>query len=285
MCLRKADRPVTYLWLISVSVRLLFARPAVKSVLQFLVVGNAGRRRGFAGSWLKSAGMGAATLVAAGCSSAGYDMKINSAAKPEAKAAISYRIEAHGASVDTSSLRYKEAENFVKTALSGKGLYEAPKPEQADMVIDLDYGIGPPIITEQPFSQPVYRSIPGVTRTEVVQSGTDFRGQPVYSTITTQEPTRNEYMGDREYMTTVTVYEKHLTVTAHENKPATEGRAPRTVWGVQVTSEDESKDLRKYLPVLIAASIEYIGKDSGGEIKTIRVSDKDPAISFVKKGL
>jgi hypothetical protein len=57
------------------------------------------------------------------------------------------------------------------------------------------------------------------------------------------------------------------------------------VWGVQVTSEDESRDLRKYLPVLIAASIEYIGKDSNGEIKTIKVNEKDPAIAFVKKGL
>lgn len=259
--------------------------PAVKSVFQFLVVGNAGSRCGFAGPWLKTAGVCVATLALAGCSSTSYDVKLNSAAKPEAKAAISYRIEAHGASVDTSSLRYKEAENFVKTALSGKGLYEAPKPEQADLVVDLDYGIGPPVITQQPYSQPVYRSIPGVIRTEVVQSGTDFRGQPVFSTITTQEPTRNEYMGDRELMTTVTVYEKHLTVTAHENKPTAEGRAPRTVWGVQVTSEDESKDLRKYLPVLIAASIEYIGKDSGGEIKTIKVNEADPAIAFVKKGL
>lgn len=257
----------------------------MKSVFQFLVVGNAGSRCESTGLWLRTAGVCVATLALAGCASNSYDMKINSAAKPEAKAAISYRIEAHGASVDTSSLRYKEAENFVKTALSGKGMYEAPKPEQADMVVDLDYGIGPPIITQQPFSQPVYRSVPGVSRTEVVQSGVDFRGNPVYTTVTTSEPSRQEYMGDRELMTTVTVYEKHLTVTAHENKPAVEGRAPRTVWGVQVTSEDESKDLRKYLPALIAASIEYIGKDSGGEIKTIKVKESDPAIAFVKKGL
>jgi hypothetical protein len=231
------------------------------------------------------AGVCIATLAFAGCSSTAYNMKVNSAAKPEAKAAISYRIEAHGAGVDTSSLRYKEAENFVKTALSGKGMYEAPKPDQADMVVDLDYGIGPPIITQQPYSEPIYRSIPGVTRSEVVQTGVDYRGNPVFSTIVTQEPSRNEYMGDREYTTTVTIYEKHLTITAHENKEPVEGRAPRTVWGVQVTSEDESRDLRKYLPVLIAASIEYIGKDSNGEIKTIKVNEKDPAIAFVKKGL
>lgn len=212
-------------------------------------------------------------------------MKVNSAAKPQAKAAISYRIESHNPGIDTSTLRYLEAENFVKTALSGKGMYEAPKPELADMVVELDYGIGPPLLSRKPVSEPIFENVPGVTRTETVQTGVDVRGNPIFSTVISQEPSRQEYIGDRDSMVPVTLYEKHLTVTAHENKEAAEGKAPRTVWGVQVTSEDESKDLRKYLPVLIAASIEYIGKDSGGEIKTIRVNEKDPAIAFVKKGL
>ncbi|HWA11364.1 MAG TPA: hypothetical protein VG838_18135 [Opitutaceae bacterium] len=249
----------------------------MKAVSEFVV----GRYYGSAGRWLAPA----LALLAASCSSTSYDVKLNSAAKAQAKPAISYRIESNNPAIDTSTLRYQEAENFVKTALSGKGMYEAPKPELADMVIDLDYGIGPPIVTRKAITEPIYQNIPGSSRTEVVQSGTDPKGNPIYSTVTTQEPSRQEYLGDREYMIAVTMYEKHLIVTARENKESVEGKAPKTVWGVQVTSEDESKDLRKYLPVLIAASIEYIGKDSGGEIKTIKVNEKDPAIAFVKKGL
>jgi hypothetical protein len=36
--------------------------------------------------------------------------------------------------------------------------------------------------------------------------------------------------------------------------------------------------------VLVAASIDYIGKDSQGQ-KTIRIKDTDKDIAFVKKGM
>ena len=243
------------------------------------------RRRGLgpAGGrgWIPAA-LGLALL--AGCSTASYDIKIASVAKPEAKSAISYRIETDDPGIDTSTLRYKEAENFVKTALSGKGMYEAPKPELADVVVELDYGLGPPVLKQLPMSEPIYETVPGTTQTQEVQTGVDAKGSPVYSTVVTQEPSRDTYVGDREYMITVTTYEKRLILTAHENKPMVEGRPAKTVWGVQVTSEDESKDLRKYLPALIGASIEYIGRDTG-QIKTIKLGVNDPAIAFIRKGL
>ena len=63
-----------------------------------------------------------------------------------------------------------------------------------------------------------------------------------------------------------------------------EGRPRQEVWTVDVTSEGESRDIRKNLPVLVAASIDYIGKDSQGQ-KTIRIKDSSNDIAFVKKGL
>jgi hypothetical protein len=53
---------------------------------------------------------------------------------------------------------------------------------------------------------------------------------------------------------------------------------------VDVTSEGESRDMRKALPVLAAASIDYVGKDSHGQ-KIIRLKDTDKDIAFVKKGM
>jgi hypothetical protein len=199
-----------------------------------------------------------AALVVGGCSSTAYNVKVNSAAKPDPKPSVSYRIETHDPALDPSSLRYKEAKNFVKTALSSKGMYEAPKPETADVVVELDYGISDPRFSQKTDSEPVY----------------------VYSA--TGEA---HYVGDRVQTMTVTTYEKHLLLSARENKPATEGEPPKTVWGVEVTSDDASKDLREYIPVLLGASVDYIGKDSNGEIKTIKIDPKDPAIAFVKKGM
>jgi hypothetical protein len=51
-----------------------------------------------------------------------------------------------------------------------------------------------------------------------------------------------------------------------------------------VTSVGESDDLPKYLPVLMAASIDYVGRDSQGR-KTIKLKDSDADVQFVKKGM
>ncbi|HEX2852551.1 MAG TPA: hypothetical protein VHO24_04880 [Opitutaceae bacterium] len=212
-------------------------------------------------------------------------MKVDSLSQPAAENSIAYQLKTSNPDLDPESLRHKEAEKFVRTALSGKGLYEAPKPEMADMVVSIDYGISPPKVSQEVRSEPMYRTIPGAIVTQVVEIGKDRNGNPIYSTVTFQEPSRQEYMGEREYMVTYVTYEKYLRVSARENTPAIEGRPPAEIWTVDVTTEGESRDLRKALPVLAAATIEYVGKDSRGQ-KTIKLKDtKDGAVAFVKKGM
>ncbi|HUR59384.1 MAG TPA: hypothetical protein VM029_16835 [Opitutaceae bacterium] len=228
-------------------------------------------------------GFAAMTWMLAGCGSY-TNVKVDSLAKPDAGASISYEIKNKNPLVAEDSLRYKEAAGFVKTALSGKGMYEAPPGAKPDLVVDLDYGVGPPVSRRETISEPVYITVPGQIRTERVQVGTDSQGRPIYQTVTVQDPPTTEFAGYREYQITVTVYEKFLKLAAHENKEQTEGRPAQEVWTVDVTSEGENRDIRKTLPVLVAASIEYIGKDSHGQ-KSIRIKDGDKDVAFVKKGM
>jgi hypothetical protein len=230
-----------------------------------------------------AASLAVAGLLLAGCATT-HEVKIDSLAKPNAEPAISYEIKNRNALVTDDSLRYKEAAGFVKTALSGKGMYEAPAGVKADMVVDLDYGVGPPQAKRELMSEPVYITLPGQIRTERVQVGTDAQGRPIYQTVTVQDPPRTEFAGFREYYVTVVVYEKYLKLAARENKEVAEGRPPSEIWTVDVTSEGESRDIRKNLPVLVAATIDYIGKDSQGQ-KTIRIKDTNSDIAFVKKGM
>jgi hypothetical protein len=225
----------------------------------------------------------AGVLLLGGCAST-HVVKVDSLAKPKAENAISYEIKNRNPLVADDSLRYKEASNMVKTALSGKGMYEAPPNVKPDVVVDLDYGVGPPQMKRETVSEPVYITVPGQIRTERVQVGTDSQGRPIYQTITVQDPPTTEFAGFREYIVTVVVYEKYLKLAARENKESVEGRPAQEVWTVDVTSEGESRDIRKNLPVLVAASIEFIGKDSQGQ-KTIRMKDNSSDIAFVKKGM
>ncbi len=225
----------------------------------------------------------AGSLLLGGC--ANYtEVKVDSLAKPNAEEAISYKIHSANPEISEDSLRHKEAVGFVRTALSGKGMYETTDAEKADMVVDLEYGVGPPQLHHETVSEPVYVTLPGEIRTERVQVGTDRNGNPIYQTVTVQEPPRTEMIGYRDRVITTVVYEKHLHLSAKENKPAAEGRPPSEIWTVDVTSEGESHDLRKTLPVLAAATIEYVGKDSHGQ-KVIRMKDTDKDIAFVKRGM
>lgn len=222
-------------------------------------------------------------LLLGGCATT-HELKIDSIAKPRAADAISYEIRNKNPLVADDSLRFKEAAGFVKTALSGRGMYEAPPNTKADMIVDLDYGVSPPKVKQEMVSEPVYVTVPGQVRMERIQVGTDSQGRPVYQTVTVQDPPTTQFAGFREYMVTVTVYEKYLKMSARENKEATEGRPVQEIWTVDVTSEGESRDVRKHLPILVAASIDYVGKDSQGQ-KTIRLKDNASDIAFVKKGM
>ena len=225
----------------------------------------------------------AAGSLLSGCANT-YEVKVDSLAKPKAEDAISYKINNKNLQLPDDSLRNKEAVGFVRTALSGKGMYETTDADKADVVVDLDYGVGPPQMRRETVSEPIYITLPGEVRTERVQVGTDRNGNPIYQTVTYQDPPRTEFAGYRDYVITTTVYEKYLHLSAKESKPASEGRPPSEIWTVDVTSEGQSHDLRKTLPVLAAASIDYVGKDSHGQ-KTIHLKDTDKDVAFVKKGM
>ncbi len=218
-----------------------------------------------------------------GCANS-YEVKVDALAKPKAEDAISYEIHNANPLVADDSLRYKEAAGFVKTALSGKGMYEAPDSQKADVVVDIDYGIGPPQMRRETVSEPVYITLPGRSYSVTVQVGTDAKGNPIYQTVMQQEPPSTQMAGFREYEVTSVVYEKYLKLSARENKPGTEGRPPSEIWTIDATSEGQSHDIRKNLPILVAASIEYIGKDTHGQ-KVIHLKDGSPDVVFVKKGM
>jgi len=225
----------------------------------------------------------ASVLLVGGCAST-TEVKVDSLAKPKAEQAISYQIHNSNPLLAEDSLRYKEAAEYVKTALSGRGMYEAPPNAKPDVVIDLDFGLGEPQQRREVIQEPVFRIEPGVMVERIVLVVDPITKQPRPVTVLQSTGDRQVVDHYEERQVTYTVYEKHLHLTARENGPATEGKPPAEIWTVDVTSEGESRDLRKNLPVLVAASIDYVGKDTHGQ-KSVKIKDKDGNVAFVKKGM
>jgi hypothetical protein len=187
-----------------------------------------------------------------GCATS-YRVKVDSLAKPDANA-ISYSLRNASSTDKDDSLRYREAADLVRTALSGRGLFEAPGKVVPDVIVEINYGVAPHERREERLKPPAWAVSPW-DRNAPSASGS---GEPEMMTVT------------------VTTYEKFLHLTARETSAPKRGRVePKSMlWRVDVTSEGESKNLREYLPVLVAATIEYVGKDSRGQ-KTIRIKDTD----------
>jgi hypothetical protein len=224
----------------------------------------------------------AAALFAAGCASTTHEVKVDAIAKPQ-NDAQSYKLKSKDPRLGEENLRYHEAAEFVRTALSGKGMYEAPNEAKADMIVELEYGLDAPRTKIERVSVPVYAQVGGGVRYDTVPV-TDPRGNVSTRTVAVYEAPRNELIGYEDMPKAVTIYEKYLRLTARENKPATEGRPPAELWSVQISAEDESKDIRKYLPIMASASIDYIGKDSTNQ-QVVRVRENSPGVEFIKRGM
>jgi hypothetical protein len=225
----------------------------------------------------------AALLLAGGCASNSYRVNIDSITKPQAGQAQSYTLRSKDPRLGDENLRYHEAAELVKTALSGKGLYEAPSEDKADMIVELDYGLDTPRAHTELVRTPIYAQVGGGVRYDTV-TVPDGKGNQVMRNVAVYDPPRTELVGYGEVPQQVMIYEKHLSITARENKAASEGRPPSELWSVRVSAEDESKDLRKYLPIMASATIDYIGKDSVSE-KSVKVRGDSPGVEFVRRGM
>ena len=194
----------------------------------------------------------------------------------------SYKITSKNADVTEDSLRYQEALEYVRTALNGRGLYEAPTVETADMIVELDYGMDSPRTEMQEVSIPVYAQAGGGIVYSPVQIASST-GAMISRTLPIFQPPGTTFIGYETVTMPVTTYEKYLRITARENS-AGDGSGDADLWTVSVSSSDQSNDLRKYLPLLASASVGYIGAESNVQ-RTLKLKENDPTIGVIRDGL
>jgi hypothetical protein len=230
---------------------------------------------------------------AAGCTTA-YKMKVDtSSATPEARIQAirrapsgdlqSYEIRDKSAGKDADSLRAQETMAMVKAALNGRGMFEAANQQSADMMIDVEYGMDKPKTHMEEMVVPIYAQSGGgvVYGPRQITSPT---GSSTTRTLPSIAPPGTQLVGYEPILVPVTTYEKFIRLSAREARGAREGAAAGDLWTVSISSEDESNDLRKYLPLLASALVGYVGADSSVQ-QTIKLSPKDPTITLVKQGL
>lgn len=182
-------------------------------------------------------------LLLTGCQTI-HDVKVDAITNLHKPGGTSYRLEVKDAGGGVDKEAGALAISSTKTALASQGLFEAPANTQPDMIINLEYGVGP-----------------GEIRI-VYQSNTDMGISMTGAQRSAAKP--------------LLVFEKYLELSAREASapagPPARGGAEHQenrgeeLWNVRVSVEDPKKDLAPYLVILANASIDYIGQNTGSAI-------------------
>ncbi len=192
-----------------------------------------------------------------------HTVKVDAISSPATGNAFeSYTIVASPSSESSSSDSYLQITQQVKTALSGKGWYEAGSINQADLLIELSYGVSRPQIDFKIIS-PMELSMTGKVSKSSSHRLVSRDGFPVVP---------------------VTKYEKFITLTAWQNNGEYLYDENPQIWNVRVKIHDESNDLEENTAILLAAAIPYMGEDSG-HIQEVKVSANNPSVKFISTGL
>jgi hypothetical protein len=217
----------------------------------------------------------ALAIALTGCATS-HQVHVDALARPRA-ATASYVLKSSGPLAEADSLRAQELSAQVRAALGSRGLHEAPPNTTPDVVVELDCGVNSLPQQLKRIPGPLDRLEPWVIPSERVQAGIDENGKPIYVK-------REIIKTSSGYYEFVPMYEKYLRISAHENAAPAAGRPPEEIWRVDASVEDESQDLRKALPVLVAATIGHIGNDSHGQ-KTVRIKETSTRLSEGRRGL
>jgi hypothetical protein len=213
-------------------------------------------------SFLPAVALAAAALLP-GCAT--YKLKVDaiSRAPSAALAPASYVLRSVEAGADDDCLRYRETEQRIKAALAGRGLWEAPSADSADLVVDIAYGLEAPRVVFTEVHEPV------------IAPATDVNGQPLFGG-------EGPVVGFKTVQEPRVVREKRLSVACRENKPGAEGRPAPELWRISVSLENDATDFRGCLPVLAAVAMEQLGTNTDGAAE-VEVGAHDDDVNFVTR--
>jgi hypothetical protein len=163
------------------------------------------------------------------------------------------------------TLEFNSFTKHVEKALATKQLIRVAQPQEAEIVIFLDYGIGPPNKEVASYSLPTFG------QTGVGSSSTFGRVSSTGSvSATTTYTPRFGITGSSSHVYSYTTYDRWMRLSAY----SLAGNSERELWRTEVKSSGSTGDLRRIFPIMVYSSIKYVGTDTGRAV-TVKVKEKN----------
>jgi hypothetical protein len=218
----------------------------------------------------------AVVLGLAGCAT--YEVKVDAIARSggTGNEPASFRIRNVTPGLANDGLRFRETAAQIKTALASRGFWEAPASRTPQVFVDVAFGVDAPRTRLEEDDRPVFaarRDLPGAGPADAFETAP---ASPATG--------GKDVVGFDPVLRRTIVYPKHLSVVCRESASRVAGKPPLELWSVDATIEDESKNLREYLPALTAAVMTKIGRTTDG-IAAEELGKNSDAIAYIKQGM
>jgi len=191
-------------------------------------------------------------FISSGCSpiSNKYSITIDAITAPNLiPIPTTYTIKALGKQTNENSLRFQQQATLLNKLLQKKGYKRVEDEKLAQEIIFFDYGIEKVQEEIERYREPqVYMGF-SIGRHRRFSGG-------YYS------PFWSDFGYYRSYSRQYNYYNRYATILA--TKPQ-----GKELWRVDISSIGESKNLRKIVPLLLEASVPYIGKNTKEPIKLV----------------
>ena len=172
-------------------------------------------------------------------------------------------------------MQYLEFAEYVKRALKKQGFVEAGTSYQARLAIFLRYGIGDPQTHHYTYTVPTFGQTGAQTTTNAWSAG---KFGSFYQSRTT--PTYG-VTGSQTYSGSYVTYTRYIILEAIDLDIYNRNQTIQPVWKTKIVSTGSSGDLRAVFPIILAASQDYIGRNTESMID-LDISGDDPRIDEIK---
>lgn len=180
--------------------------------------------------------------------------------------------------VKDTDLQFIEYTKYIDNALISIGFVKANKVEDANIAIFLVYGIGNPQEHTYSYVLPMWGQT-GVSSSTTYGSLNTFGNTATYSGTTTYNPTYG-VTGYIPATGSYVTYFRFLKLTAVDLDEYKKSQKTNQLWQTTVTSTGADGDLRFVFPILVAASKEYLGSNTGKRIQIILTAEDQRVVEI-----
>jgi hypothetical protein len=218
-------------------------------------------------------------VLLSGCATTqpGFSVKVDSISGTSADK-TSYILLPGNKDAKADDLQFKEYAAYVNRALIKQGFVPADSVEKANIAIFLVYGIGDPQEHKYSYSIPTWGQT-GVSSSYTTGTVSSYGGYGSYSGTTTYTPTYG-ITGSTSHIGSHTTYFRFMVLDAMDLDEYKKSKKEVQLWKTTVTSAGSSGDLRQVFPILVAASKQYIAKNTGQKVEVNLYEEDDRVIEI-----